>query len=96
MATNETTTYIKIGRDGGVIEREALTPSDHAQFRGTGWVAKDSAAGKNVLSPKKTDVSKLTAAAVTAHAAAARATSSASEESSTSSSTKASSTSTKS
>lgn len=73
MAEAETTTYVKLGREGQLIEREAHSPSDHVNFKGTGWVLKDSAAGKRVTSPKKTDdVSGLSAASVTAHAARAQ------------------------
>jgi len=72
MAENEQVVYVKLGRDGEIIERAAATPADHVQFRGTGWVRKDSTAGKRVTNPKKSDdVSKLSASAVTAHAAAA-------------------------
>lgn len=68
----DTAIYVKLGSDGKLIEREASTPSDHVNFRGTGWVAKDSAAGKRVASPKKSDdVSNLSPTSVTGHAAAA-------------------------
>lgn len=71
-ADNKTTTYVKLGSDGNVIEREALTPTDHVNFKGTGWVLKDSTAGRRIVSPKKTDdVSTQSASSVTAHAAAA-------------------------
>lgn len=73
MAEAKPVVYVKLGRDGEVIEREALTPTDHVNFKGTGWALKDSNAGRRVTSPKKSDdVTGLTAASVTAHAARAQ------------------------
>lgn len=69
----EPVVYVKLGSDGNVIEREALTPADHVQFKGTGWVLKDSAHGRRVTNPKKGDTAEgESATSVTAHAAAAQ------------------------
>ncbi len=73
MAQDETVIYVKLGSDGNVIEREALTPTDHVQLRGTGWVTKDSDDGRRVTNPKKGDSAEgQPATSVTAHAAAAQ------------------------
>lgn len=66
-------TYVKFSAGSGqVIERLAVTAADHVQLRGTGWVEKDSTAGKRVINPKKTDdMTGVSATAITAHQAAA-------------------------
>ncbi len=63
--------YLKIGRDGELIERVAHSPSDHVNFQGTGWVLKGSDVGKQLTSSKKFDASGLPASSVAGHAAAA-------------------------
>jgi hypothetical protein len=74
MAQNESTTYVKLSSSGDVIEREAVTPHDHVQLRGTGWVLKDSDFGHRVTNPKKSDnADGEVSTSVTAHAAAAQA-----------------------
>lgn len=76
MAETEKVTYVKLNRDGELIERIAQTPADHVQFRGTGWVRQDSRLGRSLASPKQSDASiaeGLTSTAVTAHAVAANA-----------------------
>jgi hypothetical protein len=71
---DELVTYVKRGNDGNIIERTAATPRDHVQFRGTGWVRKDSSLGRQVTGSKKADsVEGQSATSVTAHATAANA-----------------------
>lgn len=73
MSKDEPVVYVKLGSDGQVIEREASTPAEHVQFKGTGWVIKDSALGRRVTHPRKTDTAEgQSATSVTAHAAAAQ------------------------
>jgi hypothetical protein len=73
MAENEPVSYVKLSSTGDVIERTALTPTDHVQLRGTGWVEKESDDGRRVTNPKKGDtVEGISATSVTAHAAAAQ------------------------
>lgn len=69
---DESVTYVKLGSDGNVIERVAATPRDHVQFKGTGWVRKDSSLGRQVTGQKKADAEGQSATSVTAHAAAAQ------------------------
>lgn len=75
----EQNTYVKIGRNGEVIERQAYTPADHVQFAGTGWALKGSSAAKKITGQKKIqpeDVSPTSAAMASAAAAAPTTTSS--------------------
>lgn len=72
MDQDDSAIYVKLGRDGDVIERVAATPSDHVQFKGTGWVRKDSSLGRQVTGQKKSSAERQPATSVTAHAAAAR------------------------
>lgn len=73
MAKDESVVYVKLGTDGNVIEREASTPAEHVQFKGTGWVRKDSAHGRKVTNPRKGDNAEgESATSGTAHAAAAQ------------------------
>ena len=73
MAKDEPVAYVKLGADGNVIEREASTPAEHVQFRGTGWVLKDSEHGRRVTNPHKGDTAEgESATSGTAHAAAAQ------------------------
>ncbi len=69
---DELVTYVKRGSDGNLIERVAATPRDHVQFKGTGWVRKDSSLGRQVTGQKKADSADGQAAtSITAHATAA-------------------------
>jgi hypothetical protein len=73
MAENEPVAYVKLSSTGDVIEREAVTPTDHVQLRGTGWVEKNGEDGRRVTNPKKGDsVEGLPSTSVTAHAAVAQ------------------------